>query len=147
MEEKPYSYLTGNFYEDLAAEALREHGFRILEQNFTTHQGEIDIIAFKNRTYHFVEVKSMTVGKTPFRPEHSVTYKKMGKILSVASSFLRIVHEKYGLGIRQMNISFDVIAIQNREDGSVESCRFFERYYLVDVATFKDLLILYPDWE
>lgn len=47
----------GTAYEALAAEYLRQQGFRILEQNYRCRQGEIDIIARDGEHLCFVEVK------------------------------------------------------------------------------------------
>ncbi len=48
----------GNIAEDLACIFLDENGFTILERNFYSRFGEIDIIALKDDVLHFVEVKS-----------------------------------------------------------------------------------------
>ena len=47
----------GSKYEDAAAEYLENAGYKILERNFYTHFGEIDIIAWKDGMIVFVEVK------------------------------------------------------------------------------------------
>ncbi|WP_373035200.1 YraN family protein [Sulfurimonas sp.] len=48
----------GNLAEDRACRFLDENGFMIVERNFYTRFGEIDIIAAKDEVLHFVEVKS-----------------------------------------------------------------------------------------
>lgn len=48
---------TGSFYERFAAEYLTRCGLRILERNFRTRYGEIDLIADDGGTLVFVEVK------------------------------------------------------------------------------------------
>ena len=40
---------------------LVKHGFKIIDRNFSTRFGEIDLIAIKENVYHFVEVKTVTV--------------------------------------------------------------------------------------
>lgn len=49
---------TGRRGEELAADHLVRRGFSILERNFRTRWGELDIIAFDGRTLVFCEVKS-----------------------------------------------------------------------------------------
>lgn len=49
---------TGNFYEDKAIEYLTLKGYRILERNFCSRFGEIDIIAQDLQCTCFVEVKA-----------------------------------------------------------------------------------------
>ncbi|WP_257928377.1 UPF0102 domain-containing protein [Campylobacter lari] len=51
-------YLFGKKGEDLACEYLKKHGFEILQRNFHSKFGEVDIIAKKDEILHFVEVKS-----------------------------------------------------------------------------------------
>lgn len=49
----------GDIAEKKACDYLRSQGFKILEQNFYAKKlGEIDIIALKDTSYHFIEVKS-----------------------------------------------------------------------------------------
>ncbi len=43
--------------ETLVAHYLEQHGFIILERNYTQRQGEVDLIARKGDTLSFVEVK------------------------------------------------------------------------------------------
>ena len=44
--------------EELAADHLVRRGFSILDRNFRTRWGELDIVAFDGRTLVFCEVKS-----------------------------------------------------------------------------------------
>ncbi len=48
----------GDKGEDLAASVLEEKGYSILARNYTTQAGEIDIIAKKDGTLIFCEVKT-----------------------------------------------------------------------------------------
>ena len=48
----------GNLAENRASEFLLNSGFLIIERNFYSRFGEIDIIATKDRVLHFIEVKS-----------------------------------------------------------------------------------------
>ena len=49
---------TGKLGEDLAVKYLEENRYKILERNFECRQGEIDIIALKNKELIFIEVKT-----------------------------------------------------------------------------------------
>lgn len=51
---------TGRQAESKAAEYLKQHGFTVLEQNWRTRYCEIDIVARKDQTVYFVEVKYRT---------------------------------------------------------------------------------------
>ena len=48
----------GALGEELAAEHLGRLGYRVLERNVRTHEGEIDLIAFDGRVLVFAEVKT-----------------------------------------------------------------------------------------
>ena len=48
----------GNIGEQRAVSFLEENGYFVLERNFYSRFGEIDIIATKDAVFHFIEVKS-----------------------------------------------------------------------------------------
>lgn len=50
----------GDWGEDRAVEFLRRHGFEIVDKNYYTTQGEIDIVAERGDDIYFVEVKTRT---------------------------------------------------------------------------------------
>jgi putative endonuclease len=77
----------GRLGERLAAEHLIRLGFRILERNYRTRWGELDIVAFDGRTLAFVEVKTRRAapGRTPFESVHS---RKRDQVRRMASSWL-----------------------------------------------------------
>jgi putative endonuclease len=51
----------GNLGENVAAEYLKRHGFSIRDRNIARKTGELDIIAEKEGTLYFVEVKTILV--------------------------------------------------------------------------------------
>lgn len=51
----------GLYGEKEAEMFLVKHGFIIVERNFSSKSGEIDLICRKNNKLHFIEVKSVTV--------------------------------------------------------------------------------------
>lgn len=51
------STAVGRKAEDAAAKYLKKNGFKILAQNWRTRWCEIDVVAQKNNTVYFVEVK------------------------------------------------------------------------------------------
>ena len=48
----------GKTGEDLAVRYLETHGYRVLDRNFTTDVGEVDIFVTDEKTLIAVEVKS-----------------------------------------------------------------------------------------
>lgn len=55
----------GALGEKIAAEYARRRGMRIVARNVARKTGEIDIIAKKGETLHFIEVKTLVVTNLP----------------------------------------------------------------------------------
>ncbi len=64
----------GNLGENVAAEYLKRHGFTIRDRNVARKTGELDIIAEKEDTLHFVEVKTVLTDKFPLDENVADTY-------------------------------------------------------------------------
>ena len=62
----------GNYGETLACEHLEKNGYLVLERNFHSRHGEIDIIARKDEYLVFIEVKTRRRPEA-FHPSLSVT--------------------------------------------------------------------------
>jgi putative endonuclease len=75
----------GNIAEKKAVEFLKNKNFKIIKRNFYTKFGEIDIIAFKDNVFHFIEVKS---GKN-FDPIYNITPVKLNRIIKSAYIYLK----------------------------------------------------------
>lgn len=78
-------YLLGLKGEKRAKTFLIKQGFSIIEQNFHSKFGEIDIIACKDKTVHFIEVKS-TDGD--YEASYRLDDKKYQKILKTIDFYL-----------------------------------------------------------
>jgi putative endonuclease len=64
--------------EEVAVMFLMKHGFKIVERNVHSRNGEIDIIAKKSKVYHFFEVKTGLHGSW-FNPADNLTKEKLWK--------------------------------------------------------------------
>ena len=85
MRELPK--LFGDRSEDLATRFLEQEGYIVIERNYFARKlGEIDIIAQKEDTLHFIEVKS---GKADFDPVYNLTPAKIRKIINSAHYYLK----------------------------------------------------------
>lgn len=77
----------GKIGESIAEELLVKKGYKIIQKNFRTKFGEIDIIAQDAEGLIFVEVKLRK--NTKFgSPEEAVTPRKINKIMKVGEFFL-----------------------------------------------------------
>lgn len=91
--------------EEVAAEYLLQHGFRIKERNFISKRGEIDIIGYDGEYLVFVEVKYR--GKTALcNPLATVGGEKQKRICRTAD-FYRY-QRKIG---QEIPVRYDVIGI------------------------------------
>lgn len=95
----------GNDGENRAADYLVSKGFEIIERNWRTNRGEIDIIAFKNDTLVFVEVKTLPNG-TLDMIQRELNNQKRERILKTSKRFL-LKHREYN----NSYVRFDVIVI------------------------------------
>lgn len=94
--------------ENAAADYLKKQGYLILQRNFTTKVGEIDIIAQDGDTIVFVEVKARE--NTKFgQPIESITPQKVHSIVRTAQWYLT-AKRKYDSPCR-----FDVVEILRGE--------------------------------
>lgn len=78
----------GDNAEALAARCLEAKKMEILERQFRTRYGEIDLIALDGNEIVFVEVKARTTNDFGY-PEESVTQSKLQKIMRCAEAYLR----------------------------------------------------------
>ncbi len=108
--------LLGRSGEDRAAKHLAKLGYRVLERNYRTRQGEIDLIALDGDTVVFVEVKTRT-SDAYGAPELAVDQRKQGRMVKAALGYLR--QKK----LHQMACRFDVVAIRGEDDPQVDVIR------------------------
>lgn len=95
----------GMYTEDLACQYLKNKGFELIERNYSSRFGEIDLIMQDNKYIVFIEVryrKSNIFGSAT----ESVTYTKQQKIIKTASLYLQ-KHKK----LSKFPARFDVVSI------------------------------------
>lgn len=86
----------GDLGEEAAAKFLRGQGFSIVEKNVVRKTGEIDLIAKKAGTLHFVEVKARLCkefphdqsGDSAFDPSANLHNAKIAKVARTASWYV-----------------------------------------------------------
>lgn len=84
----PTSQTRGQQAENIALDRLTEQGLRLIERNFRSRQGEIDLIMRDGATLVFIEVryrKSNRYGS----PQESVTRTKQLRLLATAAFYLK----------------------------------------------------------
>lgn len=99
----------GDSGEETAARFLEKRGYRVIERNYRTPVGELDIIALHRGTVVFVEVKARTSGSYG-APELAVHPAKQLKLIRAAQAY--IIRKK----IDNRACRFDVVTVR-RQDG------------------------------
>ena len=85
----------GKIGENITKRFLMKHGFDVVEINYRTKYGEIDIIAKKDNVLRFVEVKSVKVRdfehleRLSVRPEDNLTKDKWSKLVVSIDLYLQ----------------------------------------------------------
>jgi putative endonuclease len=77
----------GALGEDVAADALRKGGYRIVARNHRCRRGEVDLIAEKGELLVFVEVRTRATAAFG-GPEETVDARKQRRVIAAARDFL-----------------------------------------------------------
>ncbi len=109
----------GRTGERLAADALMNKGYHIIERNFRCRLGEIDLVAEDEHDLIFVEVKARR-GTSFGLPEDALTLVKRRKLLELASYYLDL----HTCAERSWRI--DVVAVQFSSGGKLEEIRIYQ---------------------
>jgi len=101
--------------EDFAAAFLQGKGYKIIDRNFRSRFGEIDIVAEESRTLVFVEVKARWSQKFG-SPVEAVTPQKLYKIKKTAD-YYALINSKTNQKMR-----IDVVSLE-MNNGKVTSSK------------------------
>jgi len=97
----------GRLGEQAAAEHLIRRGFQIVERNYRTRWGELDIVAYDGRTLAFCEVKARRLSASGRDPLESVHLRKRSQVRKMAGRWLIERTERPYAD----NIRFDAIGV------------------------------------
>lgn len=103
----------GNIGESLADSFLKKMGYRILEKNYRTRFGEIDIIGNDNGCIAFIEVRARSGGNFG-RPEESIGPRKQNQIARSALMYIK------SRRLENEDCRFDVVCVENVNSRSPE---------------------------
>jgi len=100
----------GDKGETLAEKYLRKKGYKILERNFQSYFGEIDIIAQDKGQIVFVEVKTKT-GTGFGLPEEEFSFLKQKRLFRAIQSWIwknKLKNENWRVDLIVINLSKDL---------------------------------------
>lgn len=96
--------------EQLAAQYLEQAGFRILDRNYRSAEGEIDIVAADRRVLVACEVKTRS-GVRYGTPIEAVTYQKLSRLRRLA------VHWVITHGVIFDELRVDIVGVLRSPSG------------------------------
>jgi putative endonuclease len=114
VEKKRQTSLQGKRAEDYAVKLLSGQGYKVIDRNFHSKFGEIDIVAVKDECLVFVEVKARWSQKFG-KPEEAVTPSKLWKI-GRTGEYYSLLHPKLSKKLR-----IDVVALEIEGNSIVKS--------------------------
>ena len=115
----------GRTGEKLAAEFLAKQGIEIIERNYHTKFGEIDLIGFDKSTIIFIEVK-LRNNDNFGTPVEAVTQTKLKRIYKSALLYISENESNY-------DYRFDVIAISKDNINRCYHLEWFKNQNLIDL--------------
>ena len=77
----------GRWGEQLAAQYLESHGYKVLDRNWRCRRGEIDLVAKEGDVLVFVEVKTRR-GRDYGTPEEALTRYKVKRLLELGQRYM-----------------------------------------------------------
>ncbi len=98
----------GSFAEDRAVDYLQSHGYLVIDRNYYSRFGEIDIIATKDEVLHIVEVKS-----GEYDPIYQITPAKLSKIQKTALIYMSKKKLDMDFCIDALIVTEDIEFIEN----------------------------------
>ena len=105
----------GRWGENLAADFLEAKGYRILDRNWRSRNGEIDLIIQMGETIAFVEVKTRK-GRDFGLPEEGLTSNKAKRLQNLAQQYLAQNE------LHEIDWRIDLVAVELDQNGRLLRC-------------------------
>ncbi len=109
-----YKKNVGDNGEEFAIKLLEEKGFNMIDKNYFTKFGEIDIICAKDGVLHFIEVKTRTTEEYGF-PSDAITEAKKERMKKSAECYLskrRPFWKNYSIDVLEIMTNLIVDCVQ-----------------------------------
>lgn len=122
MKVKQFNFQKGQRGEEIASIYLTRKGFRIIEKNFSTRFGEIDLIGINKDRLVFIEVK-LKIGDMFGTPEEMVNRRKLLQVQNTATAYMQKNTE---IAVKYPLRQIDVVAIVLGSSGDVIRIEHYE---------------------
>lgn len=80
--------------EDIALKYIKSKDFKVLNRNYATKDGEIDLVAVKDNVLYFIEIKTTllrnanVLDNSRYKPEYNVSREKLLKMQLCAETYV-----------------------------------------------------------
>lgn len=108
----------GDIGEDIAIDLLKKFGFEIVDRNYYIREGEIDIITYKSRVIHFIEVKTSYGSYNPAENFHKTKMKRFLKAVQVYCY-------KHAISEADIQIDLALVDMKNRRFNLVQNANMY----------------------
>jgi putative endonuclease len=114
----------GSLGERIAAEHLERRGYRIVDRNYRTRHGELDIVAADERALIFCEVKTRVVGgrSGPATPLEAIGPGKQRRLRALAREWLAAASDRP----HRPELRFDAIGVTISRGGDLLALEHLE---------------------
>ena len=119
-ETKRSTRTVGALGEDLGERFLKQRGYQIIARNVRSPFGEIDAVAFHQRTLVFIEIKTRS-SQSFGLPEEALTHDKRKRLIRLDSWYLTRPRQPL------WDIRFDVLAVDM--SGDIPQFRLLENAF------------------
>jgi putative endonuclease len=110
--------------EELAADALVQRGYQIVERNWYAQIGEVDVVARRDGAWSFFEVRTRR-GRAFGTPEESITLAKRERMVNVARLYLA----EHDLNVYEVDWRIGVVAVEMDEAGHLLRIEVYEHIW------------------
>lgn len=114
-----YNKQIGFIGEQYAAKYLQQKGYRILDRNFTSRWGELDIVAKHQSKIIFIEVKTRTDTRRGM-PYEGITKSKLHHVLRTVNYYI------LSKNLQNYKHQLDVIGILLTSNNTVQELKHYE---------------------
>ncbi|MDF1520058.1 MAG: YraN family protein [Brevefilum sp.] len=118
-----YQKEIGNKGEKIAVDYLIDKGYLLLDRNYHTRYGELDLVMFENEMIVFVEVKTRTSASFG-TPEEGITPSKLDHLQNAGLLWLQAHPESPD------DWRIDAVSILLQKNGKIRDIRHFENINL-----------------
>ena len=115
----------GNFGEALAGKILEHKGYVILDRNFRTSYGEVDLVAKEGEVLVFVEVKARRSWSYGSGAE-AVTRTKQQRLIRAALLYM------FRRGWQNRSCRFDLLELELDKEGKPRSYRLLKNAFVLE---------------